>query len=447
MSVYNSPGASEAAPRSRLPAFALLAASTVSGIGSAFTYIALPWFVLQTTGSASKTGLTGFFVALPGFIAGMFGGTIVDKLGFKYSSIVCDLVSALGIMSIPFLYDTFGLSFWQILVFVFIGSLLEIPGVTARRSLLPELAGLARMRLEQVNSLFESIQALALLIGPPAAGILIGVLKAGNVLWIDGASFIFSAVVVAIFIPLIKAEAPEKVAGAVAKSGRYFDDLKAGLRFLRADRLLFGMAICVGLSNFLSSPLYSVVLPVWVDHFFGDATILGLLSAFFGAAMLTGALGYGFLGHRVSRRALWILSFLAAPPALWTLGLTHTLFIVIPMAMISGLFSGPVNPLMVTVRHERIPIEMRARVFATFSAITAVAAPLGMVIAGILTDRLGIDGILLLMALLNSLLALSMPLLPFVRDFDTSRPAEITDAEERRIAPADGAGASAETAQ
>lgn len=408
--------------RNRLPAFALLTASTVSGIGSAFTYIALPWFVLQTTGSASKTGLTGFFVALPGFIAGMFGGTIVDKLGFKYSSIVCDLVSALGIMSIPFLYDTFGLSFWQILVFVFIGSLLEIPGMTARRSLLPELAQMAGMRLEQVNSLFESIQALALLIGPPIAGILIGILMAGNVLWIDGASFIFSAVVVAVFIPLIKA--PEKAAIAAAKAGRYFDELKAGLRFLRADRLLFGMAICVGISNFLSSPLYSVVLPVWVDHYFGDAAILGVIAAFFGVAMLAGALGYGVVGHRISRRWIWLLSFLAAPPAFLTMGLTHALIIVIPVAMVAGFFSGPVNPLMVTVRHERIPIEMRARVFATFSAITAVAAPLGMVIAGFLTDRMGIAGILLLMALLNGLLALSMPFLPFVGDFDTSRPGE-----------------------
>src|SRR5579875_1325501 len=306
------------AERNRLPAFALLTASTVSGIGSAFTYIALPWFVLQTTGSAAKTGLTGFFVVLPGFIAGMFGGTIVDKLGFKYSSIFCDLVSALGIMSIPLLYDTVGLQFWQILVFVFIASLLEIPGMTARRSLLPELAQLAGMRLEQVNSLFESIQALALLIGPPIAGVLIGLLQAGNVLWIDGASFIFSAAVVGVFVPLIKA--PTRAGGEAAPSGRYLDELKTGLRFLRADRLLFGMAICVGISNFLSSPLYSVVLPVWVKQYFGTATILGVLAAFFGAAMLAGALGFGVVGHRLSRRFLWLLSFISAPVAIWTMG-------------------------------------------------------------------------------------------------------------------------------
>lgn len=402
--------------RNRLPAAALLVATTVSMIGSAFTYIALPWFVLQTTGSPAKTGLTGFFVALPGFIAGVFGGTLVDKLGFKYSSIVSDLISALGIMAIPLLYDTIGLAFWQILVFVFIGSLLEVPGVTARRSLLPEIATMAGLRLEQLNSLFESINALSILIGPPIAGILIGLLSAGNVLWIDGASFFFSAVVVGLLVPALRP------VGAARMGGRYLDELSAGLHFLRADRLLLGMAACVGISNLLGAPLFSVVLPVWVDHYFGKATILGLLGAAVGAATLIGALGYGVVGHRFSRRWLWLIAFAAAPIAIWVMSFTHALVIVIPAILMSYVFLGPINPLMVTVRHERIPTEMRGRVFATFSAITAVATPLGMVTAGLVIQRLGITKMLLLLAALTTLLGLIMPFLRFVRDFDEHQP-------------------------
>jgi len=414
----NATGVGQTGPpaSNRLPTAALLIATTVSMIGSAFTYIALPWFVLETTGSAAKTGLTGFFVALPGFIAGVFGGTLVDKLGFKYSSIVSDLISALGIMAIPLLYDTIGLAFWQLLIFVFIGALLEVPGVTARRSLLPEMATMARLRLEQLNSLFESINALSILIGPPVAGILIGLLAAGNVLWIDGATFLFSAVVVGVFVPALRP------AGGGRAGGRYFDELWAGLRFLRADRLLLGMAICVGISNFLSAPLFSVVLPVWVDHYFGKATVLGLIGAFAGAALLTGALGYGAIGHRLSRRRLWLLDFAAAPIAIWEMAFTHELVIVLPIILVTFVFVGPINPLMVTVRHERIPTRMRGRVFATFSAITAVATPLGMVIAGFVIQELGITKMLLLLAALMTLLAVAMPFLNFVRDFDASKP-------------------------
>src|SRR5262245_47092166 len=156
----------------RLPISALMAANTISLVGSALTAIALPWFVLQTTGSAAMTGLAGFFVALPGFLAGIFGGTLVDRLGYKRVSIVADLVSGIGIALIPLLFHTVGLAFWQLLALIFLGSLLGIPGTTARRALLPELAGLARVRLERVNGAFEAIQHLAFLLGPPVAGIL-----------------------------------------------------------------------------------------------------------------------------------------------------------------------------------------------------------------------------------------------------------------------------------
>src|SRR5262245_56487269 len=192
----------------RLPIFALLAANTISLAGSALTMIALPWFVLQTTGSAAMTGLAGFFVALPGFVAGIFGGTLVDRLGYKRVSIVADLVSGIAIALIPLLFITVGLAFWQLLALIFLGSLLEIPGVTARRALLPELAAMASVRLERVNGAFEAIQHLALLLGPPLAGILIVWLGASNVLWIDAATFAASAAIVTLAIPtaLVRAQ-------------------------------------------------------------------------------------------------------------------------------------------------------------------------------------------------------------------------------------------------
>src|SRR5207249_3590299 len=109
--------------RNRLPILGLLVANTISQVGSALTFIAVPWFVLQTTGSAAKTGLTGVFEALPFIIAGIFGGTLVDRLGFKRTSILADLTSGLTVALIPLLYHTVGLAFWQLLALSFLGSL------------------------------------------------------------------------------------------------------------------------------------------------------------------------------------------------------------------------------------------------------------------------------------------------------------------------------------
>lgn len=150
----------------RPPIYALLLASAISNVGNMLTMIALPWFVLETTGSAAMTGLVGFAVALPNFVAGMFGGALVDRLGYKRVSIVADLVSGFGILMAPLLYITTGIAFRQLLAFIFIGALLDIPGITARRAMLPELTKQGELRREQVNSAFESLLAIAMLLTP-----------------------------------------------------------------------------------------------------------------------------------------------------------------------------------------------------------------------------------------------------------------------------------------
>src|SRR3954451_21147265 len=77
----------------RLPIVALLTGNAISTVGNMLTAVAIPWFVLKTTGSAGKTGLAGFSAVLPLAIAGVFGGTLVDRLGFKRMSIAADIAS------------------------------------------------------------------------------------------------------------------------------------------------------------------------------------------------------------------------------------------------------------------------------------------------------------------------------------------------------------------
>jgi MFS family permease len=392
-------------PARRAPLLALLSASAISLAGSTLTWIALPWFVLQTTGSAALTGLAGFFVALPGFVAGVFGGTLVDRLGYKRMSVAADLVSGVAIALAPLLYATVGLPYWQLLALIFVGELLTIPGLTARRSMLPELAAQAAVRLERVNASFESLQHLAVLLGPPLAGVLIVALGAGNVLWLDAASFAASALIVALAIP-------PQASGVRPAAGRYRDQLVAGLRFLRGDRLLLALAISLGITNFFSNTLLAVILPVYVKTTLGSPTALGLLAAAFGAGALAGAAVYGAVGHRLPRRAIWLAGFLASPVIFWALAMQAPLPLLMAAAALEGLLGGPINPMLVTLRHERIPAEMRGRVFSTFSAISQVASPLGIVLAGLSIEAVGVRSTALTIAAGAQLVTVAMLFIP-----------------------------------
>ncbi|MGI8485786.1 MAG: MFS transporter [Thermomicrobiales bacterium] len=401
----------------RVPVFALLGANSISQIGNMLTMVALPWFVLQTTGSPAKAGMVGFAVFLPGFAAGIFGGTLVDRLGFKRVSVLADGISGVGVAAIPLLYHTVGLAFWQLLTLVFIGALLDVPGLTARRSMLPELTEHANMRLERVNAAFESINNLALLIGAPIAGLLIAWFGASNVLWLDAASFVASALLIATLVPRPPLPATPRI------HGRYVEELMAGLRFIRREQLLFPMAIVLALSNGLSGSLFAIVLPVYAAEVFGNATNLGLMVAASGAGALGGAALYGSVGHKISRSVIWLGSFMLMPIDYWVLSLSPSLSVLMMVLALSGAVMGPINPLMVTIRHERSPAHLRGRVFSTYSAIAMAVQPLGILAIGYLIERLGLRPTVILIAVGLQTLALGML---FLRAFRTMEKQTVT---------------------
>src|SRR5215216_3305631 len=186
--------------KNSIPIISLFTANAISLVGNVLSAIAIPWFVLQTTGSATRTGITGFFTVLPVVLAGFFGGTLVDRMGYKRTSIIADIASGVTTALIPLLYFTIGLEFWQLMVLVFLGALLDTPGSTARSALVPELAAMAEMPIERATSLIHIIERGSRLIGAPLGGLLIALMGTENVLWLDAASFFISAGIIAVTI-------------------------------------------------------------------------------------------------------------------------------------------------------------------------------------------------------------------------------------------------------
>jgi MFS family permease len=187
--------------RARLPLSAFFLGSVISYVGDTLTLLAIPWFVLQTTGSVTQTGITAFFSVVPTALSAFFGSALVDRLGYKRTSVIGDMASGLTVVLIPLLYSTVGLAFWQLLALVFLGGLLKSPGVTARFSLLPDLAESTQMPLARANALTEGVYRVASFLGAPLAAVLITLIGASNLLWFDAASFGCSALLIGLGSP------------------------------------------------------------------------------------------------------------------------------------------------------------------------------------------------------------------------------------------------------
>lgn len=222
----------------RIPILALLSARSVPLIGDELALLAVPWFVLQTTGSAMQAGITAAATVLPRIVSGIFGGTLVDRLGFKRTSIVADLVSGFTVALIPLLHATIGIAFWQLLLLVFLGSLLDNAGNVARNSLIPDLSAAANIRLERVNSAFGSVNSATILIGPIVAGFLIAALGPSEVLWFDAVTFALSATLVTIAVPT-----PVRLNDGSNTDDKYLAQLAEGVTFVLRERLILVLLI------------------------------------------------------------------------------------------------------------------------------------------------------------------------------------------------------------
>ncbi len=375
---------------SRLPLYALYTANGISMVGNVLTALAIPWFVLQTTGSAEKTGLTGFFAALPIALAAFIGGSIVDRLGFKRMSIVADLASGVTVALIPILYLTVGLDFTVLLVLVFFTNLLDAPGSTAREAIVPELATRAGVSFERAGSMNQIVERSSRLIGAPVAGLIIATLGATTVLWLDALTFVVSALIIGIFI---RAAVPVQ-----EKTRRHWRaEFLEGIRFIYRDKLMLTITLTVMVTNFLDT---GILTTIYFQEIFNNAFALGLSVAASGGGAVLGALIFGAIGARLPRRVLFISLFILLSIRYFIFALYPPLVVVIAVQFLTGLAAGPINPLLYTVEYERVPIDLRGRVFGAVSAGAMLATPLGALFSGVAVARWGLTPALLIIGII-----------------------------------------------
>lgn len=400
--------------RTRVPLLALFAGNAISLIGSALTAIAVPWFVLVTTGSAGKTGLTGAAAIVPMILAGTLGGSFVDRLGFKRASVLADLGAGLTMALIPLLYHTVGLAFWQLLLLVFLAGLLDAPGGMARQSLIPDLAALGKVSLERVNSGFASIGRGAQLVGAPLCGVLIAIFGASNVLWLDAGSFLVSALLIGLTVPGVAPAARTREATAPG----YLEGLRQAAGFIRRDSLFVSVLLFVAVTNFLGSPLFAVILPVYAERVLGSSVALGIIFGGFGAGALAGALLYGALAHRLPRRPTMLAGFALNALALLALAETPGTLGSALLLALGGLAAGPLNPILMTAAHERVPEQMRGRIFGLLMAVSWVTMPAGILAGGYLIQAVGVAPVIFAIGLAQLAITLGMALNPALHQLE-----------------------------
>lgn len=394
---------------------AVLAANAISLLGNVMAAVAIPWFVLVETGSALQTGIAALFASAPLAIGAFFGGTLTDRIGARRASIIGDVLSAASVAGIPLLHQLGVLEFWHLLALAFLGALFDAPAAAAREAMLPDLTARAGLRTERVTSALTATEHGAYLLGAPLAGLLIALIGAPALLWIDAATFGASAVLVAAFARSASSREPAAGLG-------YFREMVEGLRYIRTEPAILTVTLAATAGAFFIDPLSPVLLPIYANQQFGDPTALGLALGAYGVGGLLGIGAFFVLADRFARPTLYRLLWGAYALSTIALVALPSLGPLLVALVVIGVTVGAIDPLERAVRQERVPAALRGRVFAAMYAVPKVVVPLGVFSAGLLVELFGLRGALIGFAAGNAAIALAVAVAPGVRQLGTPKP-------------------------
>jgi MFS family permease len=343
----------------------LLARDIVSLAGSQMTWVAIPWFVLTTTGSPTRMTIVLAVEAASLAVFGFLSSNVVTRLGARRTMLISDAARAPLIALIPLLHAAGLLSFGLLLVLVGAMAAFTTPSFASKSSILPDLVGEDEGVLAEANALLQAANRLAMILGPPLGGALIGVMGATNVLLVDAATFVAGFVLVATLV---------RGGGAIVDTDET-RGLTAGLRFLVRDPLLRGWSFAVVISDATWLALFAVMPVLVLERYGADPQVLGWIWGAWGAGAVAGSVVAFRIVARVDRLLVASVGevFMTAP--LWFLLFDQPAAGVVATMFLSGLANGIINAPIHAIVMFRTPRALRAKVWSVVIVMTSILGP------------------------------------------------------------------------
>lgn len=357
--------------------------------GSALVQFALVWWLTVKSGSATVLATATLMALLPQIVLGPFIGALVDRWNRRWVMIVADTGIALATAVLMLLFATGNVASWHIFALMFVRSLggtFHYPAMAASTSLMVPNGYLTR-----VAGMNQTLQGVISIFAPPLGALLISLMPTQGILAIDIVTALL-AVLPLLFIAIPQPDSKPASADGQARSTTYWQDLRAGLRYVVRWPGLLGIILMAMLLNFLLSPS-SALIPLMVTKIFQKGAVeLGWLEAAFGAGIITGGLILSAWGGFKKRILTSLAGIIGIGSGILLIGLIpgrlFWLFLV-AFAWV-GLSSVFANGPIFAIFQAAVDPEAQGRVFSLINAGAAAMMPLSLLIAGPVSDWLGL---------------------------------------------------------
>lgn len=399
----------------RAPAVLILLATLTATAGTGISIVAFPWLALQHHDSAKDASIVAAAMTVPLVFSTLVAGTAVDFFGRRPVSLVSDSLSCSAVAAVPLTAWWFGsgaIDVAELAVLAFCAAAFDPAGTTARQSMLPEAAARAGWSLDRTNGVYEAVLNLAYIVGPGIGGVMIATVGGINTMWVTAALFGLSLLAIGV----LRLEGSGKPHHAARPEG-LLSGIAEGLRFVWNLRVLRTLGLIDLAVTALYLPMESVLFPKYFSDRHQPAQLGWVLMAL-GAGGVAGALGYALLSGRLRRRTAVLTATLTFGAAAIGIAFLPPLPVILALCAVTGLVYGPIAPIYNYVMQTRAPQHLRGRVVGVMTGLMYAAGPLGLLVAGPLTDAAGLHATFLALAIPILLIGLLACAAPSLRELD-----------------------------
>jgi MFS family permease len=350
-------------------------------IGTGMTRFALIIWAYQLTGQATALALVGFFSFAPVVLFSPLAGAIVDRVPRKLVMIASDLAAGLSTVALLILHLTGHLQLWHLFATGFFAGAFEsfqFPAYSAAISLMME-----KRHYTRANAMLGLAEAASGIIAPMLAGGLLLLIGIRGIFAIDIVTFVVAiAALLVVFIP-----EPARAEREATRNSLWKDSI-FGFRYIFASRSLLGLQLVFFASNLIATFGFTVFAPMILARTANDSLALGTVQMAFGIGGVVGGAALTAWGG-FKRRVHGVLLGMALSSVFGTivLGLSQSVVVWSIGAFAGMLFLPLINGSNQAIWQAKVPPALQGRVFATRRLIAQISAPIAMLIAGPLADR------------------------------------------------------------
>lgn len=367
----------------------------ISLLGSGLTGFALGLWVYEITKSVTPYALVYVFNELPGILVSPLAGAFADRWNRRWLMIISDAGAGLSTLSIIVAIWIYGDQIWinnSWLIYFCIGICSACKGFQwpAYSAAITQLV--PKKHFGRASGMIQVPYAVAQLLSPVLASILITTINIQGIVIIDFITFFFSIWTLAV----VRFPQHQLSGETAVKPNSLLGDSVYGLTYIIAKPGLLALTIFLTFTNFTAGIAQVLITPL-VLGFAPDA--LSLVLSLGAIAMMSGILLMSIWGGP-KNRVYGILGFeLLLGISIFLAGFRPSVEL-ISVTSFCALFSIPmISGANLAIWQTKVPPEIQGRVFAVRGMITWASFPLAYLAAGPLSDNifnplLTADGIL-----------------------------------------------------